>query len=262
MPQAFEQVAGAESWLAFSMPPPASPETANGPVRHVLGRLRICLYFDPVARRAAVTLRANSNAPSPMSPSSLPQDLDVDAERNNAAVRGEVHSVDHDDHEIERREIRSHEVAQGGLGHDDKTPGDGGLGRALRSRLDGRADGLETDCVATGGKLGEHLGHGLAAEKLGRRRSLIGRQLHLGAPIRTAKPRAGDGHLPAAQGHEPDIGSVAHCGPLGVVAAPGAGERGRLVFEDHVEHLQARADGKGERALLEVACAMSHRESS
>lgn len=55
----------ADEFASWDGEVPADSPAGTGPGRLVLGRLRICLAFDPVARRAAVTMRANSNRPFP-----------------------------------------------------------------------------------------------------------------------------------------------------------------------------------------------------
>ena len=57
----------ADEFASWSGEVPADSPGA-GPARLVLGRLRICLALDPVARRAAVTIRANSNRSFPEEP--------------------------------------------------------------------------------------------------------------------------------------------------------------------------------------------------
>ena len=115
------------------------------------------------------------------------------------------------------------------------------------------AHGFEADVVAAGGELGQHPRHGLASEHLGRRRQLVGRQLHLGALVDGAQPGPADRHLAAPEGHQAVVAPVAHRRPVGVVAAPLAGEGGRLGLEHHVEHLEPGAHGEGQQALFELA---------
>jgi hypothetical protein len=55
-------------------------------------------------------------------------------------------------------------------------------------------------------ELRHHPGQGLAPEQLGRRCQLVGRELHLGALVGAAQPRPADGHLAAAEGHQPVVG--------------------------------------------------------
>lgn len=55
----------AEEFASWDGQAPADSSIEPTPATPVLGRLRICLAFDPVARRATVTLRANSNRPFP-----------------------------------------------------------------------------------------------------------------------------------------------------------------------------------------------------
>ena len=60
--------AAAEEFASWDGEVPADSSSAAGPARLVLGRLRICLALDPVARRVTVTIRANSNRSFPEEP--------------------------------------------------------------------------------------------------------------------------------------------------------------------------------------------------
>jgi hypothetical protein len=48
--------------------------------------------------------------------------VDVDPQRDDAGVLTEVHSVDHERHQLQRSEIRGEQLRQGGLGLGDKPP--------------------------------------------------------------------------------------------------------------------------------------------
>ncbi|MGH9120383.1 MAG: hypothetical protein ACRDYC_00320, partial [Acidimicrobiales bacterium] len=78
----------ADEFASWDGEVPAGAETANGLVERVLGRLRICLSFDPVARRAAATLRANSNRPFPDEPLLLAAGPENPVARCDAATPG------------------------------------------------------------------------------------------------------------------------------------------------------------------------------
>lgn len=78
----------AEEFASWDGEVPAGPETEDVPAGHVLGRLRICLAFDPIARRAAVTLRANSNRPFPDEPLLLAAGPESPVSRCDVATPG------------------------------------------------------------------------------------------------------------------------------------------------------------------------------
>jgi hypothetical protein len=46
----------------------------------------------------------------------------VDAQRNHAAVLGEVHPVDHERHQVQAREVGGQQLGQRGLGGLDESP--------------------------------------------------------------------------------------------------------------------------------------------
>ena len=61
---------------------------------------------------------------------------DVDAERHDAEVIGEVDAVDHERDEIEPGEVTGQQLGEGVLGRLDEAPRDRGAGRGAGTALD------------------------------------------------------------------------------------------------------------------------------
>ena len=179
--------------------------------------------------------------------------VDVDAERNHAQMLGKRDPVDHDRHQVELGEVGRHELGERRLGHGHEPARHRRLGHRAGLGRDRRAHGLEADLVAARRELRHHPGQRLSPEQLGRRRQLVGRQVHLGGVVCGAQSGPADRHPATPEGDHPVVAPMAHGGPVRIVAALGARQRRGLGLQDGVDHLHPRTHREGEQALLELA---------
>jgi hypothetical protein len=101
--------------------------------------------------------------------------VDVDPERDHAAVLAEVHPVDHQRYQIQPGQLRGQQLGQGGLGRGDEPTRHRRLRRADRGLLDTNTDRFQPDRVAPGRQPRQHPLHHHATEHLGLGEQLIGR---------------------------------------------------------------------------------------
>ena len=153
---------------------------------------------------------------------------DIDPQRHDADVVGEVDAVDHEGDEVELVETRRQQLGERVLGGLHEAARDRGAGLALRALLHLGPDRFEADAVAAGRQLGEHLLHGEAPEHLGRGEVLVRGDLQLSGPIGRAHPGPADRHLAPAEGDRAVLVAVADGLAVLVVAALRPAERGEL----------------------------------
>ena len=174
----------------------------------------------------------------------------VDAQRDHAAVLGEVHPVDHQRHQVQPGQVRAQQLGQCGLGGLDEAPRHRGPRRRRRGGRHLLPDGFEPDRVAAGREAGEHPLERHPAHHLGAGERLVGRHRHLAGAIHRAHPRAPHGYPASAQAGRAGLVTMAYRAAVGVVAALRAADRSDVVLHQRLHDLQPSADRYSQQALV------------
>jgi hypothetical protein len=210
------------------------------------------------ASRSRVTV-AFSVAPS-ASPSGTLVPSIVMPQGDHAAVLGYPDAVDHERHQVQPRQVGAHELGQGPFGRGDEPAGDRRPG-GPRARLFGSAaDWLQPGLVVAGRQLGQHPFQRQLVEQLAAGERLPGGQSQLSGAVGGADPRAVDPHPAAAEGDFAGLGAVTDRGPVGLMAALGAGQPLDVGVQQALQHAQAGPNGKGEQALAGGAGQLGERD--
>ena len=187
--------------------------------------------------------------------------VDADAQGDNAAVPGEVDTVDHDRHQIQAGEIRGRHLAERYFGGAHEPSRHRRARRRAGDRLDGGADWFEPRRVAAGRELGHHPLQSHRVEQLGPVEQLIRGHRHLGDPVRAPHATAAHRHASAPERDGAGLAAMTHRRPFRVVAALRAAHLSRALGHQHVHDLQARPHGQRQQPLLHVLGELGHRHA-
>jgi hypothetical protein len=163
--------------------------------------------------------------------------VDADSERDHATVLAEVHPVDHQRHQIQRRQIRGEQLGQGGLGRGDEPARHRRLGGGGGGLLDTDTDGFQPDRVAAGREPCQHPLHRHSAQCLGVGEQLIRRHRQFSGAATGAHPRPFDRHPTPTQAHRTGLVTVPGRRASRVVATLRPAHRGHIGLHHRGHHL-------------------------
>jgi len=187
--------------------------------------------------------------------------VDIDTQRDHAAVLTEVHPIDHQRHQIQPGHISGQQLGQGRFGGRDEPARHRRLRGAHRGMLDTGADGLKPDRVAPRGQPGQHPLHGHPPEHLGPGKQLISRHRQLTGAVGGAHSRPRHGHPTPAQAHRTGLVTVPRRGTRRIVAAPRPARRGHGGLHHRGQHLQPGANREGQQALTNLTNQLTQRHA-
>jgi len=167
--------------------------------------------------------------------------VDADSQGDHAGVLTEVHPVDHQPDQVQRRQVRGQQLGQRGLGRGDEPARDGRLRRGCGGLLDARAHRFKPHRVAPRRQPGQHPLHRHPAQHLRLGKQLIRRHRQFPRAIGRARPRPAYGYPASTQAHRPRTVPMPRRRALGIMAALGPAHRGHIGFHHRGHHLQPGA---------------------